>query len=734
MQVDELLQTLADRQIRLGLNGQSLEVTGQVAALTPELRDVLRQHKPELLERLRTFERSRNTLAPDQMLPVRPVCLPLSYAQEPLWFLHCLQPSSSAYTVPALLLIEGDLDVNRLRLALQQLLQRHEILRTHYPMSHGETRQSIVAMAELQLETVHLAQPLVDGELPAPLLQRLVRPFDLAEDLPLRCCLFSHASRHLLLLTMHHIASDGRSVDVLLQEAAALYNGARIDSLPAALQYADYALSQRERLSSGVMDTALRFWTQYLEGAPPLLSLFQCPLPAPAVGHNALQLPFTLSAECSRSVEALARQHGTSVFVVLLAASFVFLHKLSGDCDLVMGTPVSNRASAAMQSAVGLYVNTVPLRAVIDVQHSFADLLGELAGQIPLALAHHDYPFDKLVQALRPERSSLHNPLFQALFVYLEQDTAPLVLHGLQTQRLDLPPQQPKFDLVLNLRRGADGFSGLFECTGRHFSPAMADALPLQLAAVLEQLLAQAGAPLWTCQLNAACARQPLPQPVLASEIELEAIWAARCGAGLALPPRPPAAAGVYTLLLDAMLLPQPDGVWGELYLSGPGVGGFDIDAAAARLLQERCKVTEKIALWPAALRARRVDGRLQLQAPAVTTPVAVAAVTDILEQALALIWTEILGRPVHSRHDNFFHLGGHSLLAVRLSNEICLAFGDGLSVQHVFEHPTVAAMAVQVRALGCDNARLELIAETLLEVYALSGEELDSALSGAVA
>ncbi len=387
--------------------------------------------------------------------------LPLSWAQQRLWFLDQLDKSAShAYHMPAALRLHGSLDVPALRATLDRLVLRHEALRTRIGLRDGAPVQRIdppgpFALLEHDLSGLDDAAQLVEATRLA--LEETLAPFDLERGPLIRASLLRLAPDcHQLLFTQHHIVSDGWSVGIVLREVSALYaafsRGLPDPLAPLPLQYADYAAWQRGWLRGAELERQLGFWKQHLGGAPALLEL---PLdhPRPAVqGYAGASVVHILPAPLAASLRALGQRHGGTMFMTLLAAWSALLARLSGQDDLVVGTPVANRQRSELEGLVGFFVNTLALRITLDENETGAALLARAKAATLAACSHQDLPFEQVVEALRPRRSMAHHPLFQ---VMLSVDNTPrsgaVALPGLRVEPLTQSAATTQFDLALNV-------------------------------------------------------------------------------------------------------------------------------------------------------------------------------------------------------------------------------------------------------------------------------------------
>jgi amino acid adenylation domain-containing protein len=424
--------------------------------------------------------------------------LPLSFAQERLWFIDQLLPGSALYNVPLRVELRGRLEVRALAASLAQVVGRHEVLRTRFAVREGRPCQVIAAPGSgAGLAVVEL------GGLPAGrrdeaagglAMAAAVRPFDLEHGPLLRAALVRlEAERSMALLTLHHIIADGWSLGVLVQEVGELYGawvGGRRPVLPElAVQYADYAAWQRQWLSGEVLATELAWWRERLAGAPEVLDLpTDRPRPALPKGRGA-QHRSELPRELVGALRALARGRGT-LFMPLLAGFQALLCRFTGQHDLVVGTAVANRNRLEVEGLIGFFVNTLALRSRLDGEASFAELFAQARETALGAFAHQDLPFEKLVEELRPQRSLAHAPLLQVMLVLQNAPGATLDIPGLTLAPADAVWSGAKFDLTLQLSETTNGIAAFWE-----YDPDLFDAATvLRLARALQVLLGAAAA------------------------------------------------------------------------------------------------------------------------------------------------------------------------------------------------------------------------------------------------
>ncbi len=413
--------------------------------------------------------------APPDRIPRRPTgeAAALSFAQERLWFLDELEPGGASYNVPAAVLLEGPLDTGPggpLARALAEIVRRHEALRTTFRRERGRPAAVVHPPGPLPLALLDLAglpRARRRAALRAAAAAAAAAPFDLAAGPLLRVRLARLGpAEHALLLTLHHIAADGWSLGVLVVELGALYGAfrqGRPSPLPElAIQYADFARWQRERLAGTDLAGLVAWWRERLTGAPAVLEL-PTDRPRPAVpslrgGQARLALPPTLA----RDLGETGRRAGATLFMTLLAGWKALLARLTGRTDLVVGAPVANRLRPETEPLIGFLVNTLPLRTRLDGELSGLEALARVRETVAGAWAHQDLPFERLVEALAPQRSLSYAPLVQVLLT-VQGEPPPLVLPGLAATPLEVERAAAKLDLTAELEECDGGLAGWIE-------------------------------------------------------------------------------------------------------------------------------------------------------------------------------------------------------------------------------------------------------------------------------
>ena len=434
----------------------------KVGSLSPQERKalavLLKQQGVNLFEIAPVFKRQDGE-------PLR-----LSYAQERQWFLWQLEPESAAYHIPSVLRLRGRLDLDALQRSFDSLVARHETLRTRFRLDGDEARQEIAASMALPLDIVALG-PLEEGALARQVETTIARPFDLERGPLLRVSLLRLAEDdHVLVLVQHHIVSDGWSMQVMVEELVQLYAAYSqgldvvLPALP--IQYADYALWQRSWMEAGEKERQLAYWTGLLGGEQPVLELpFDRPRPV-RQSHRGAQFILELDIDLSQALRRVAQQEGATAFALLLASFQALLYRYSGQADIRVGVPIANRNRVETERLIGFFVNTQVLKADLDGRMGFDELLAQARQRALEAQAHQDLPFEQLVEALQPERSLSHNPLFQVLFNYQSEargNGQAFRFDELQMESVQFDSRTAQFDLTLDLTDEEQRFCAVFD-------------------------------------------------------------------------------------------------------------------------------------------------------------------------------------------------------------------------------------------------------------------------------
>lgn len=396
---------------------------------------------------------------------------PLSFAQQRLWILDQLEPGNPAYNITILVRLEGQLSVQALEHSLNALVQRHEVLRTTFTMHAGEPAQKISEHLPIQLTQHDLSH--YQGQQRMAQVQALTQrearqPFALDKGPLLRISLFSlEPEVHLLLFVIHHIISDGWSRGILVRELATLYT-AQVTGQPAALpslpvQYADFAVWQKQWLQSAVLDTPLAYWKQRLSHPPAVLELpSDKPRPAMQTAHGATLL-LSLAPDLSRALRALSQREGVTLFMTMLAAFKTLLYRVTGQEDILIGSSIANRTSAETEGLMGFFVNTLVLRTDLSGNPTFRTLLSRVRETTLGAYTHQELPFEKIVEILQPERHTNYTPFFRIVFGFQSFPMQPVPLPDLTLTPMPVETGTAKFDLELQLTETTENVVGFLQ-------------------------------------------------------------------------------------------------------------------------------------------------------------------------------------------------------------------------------------------------------------------------------
>ncbi len=426
--------------------------------------------------------------------------MPCSYAQQRLWFIDRWQPGAATYNISVATRLVGSLSAPALESALNQLVSRHESLRTAFALQDGEPFQHILPKAAVQILLRDLSErePVqAQGEAFALAQEFSQRPFDLSAAPLLRALLVRIDSQeHLLVLVLHHIVSDGWSMGVLYGELSALYQAqlegrqAQLPALP--IQYADYALWQRERLQGQLLERELGYWRKQLDRLSTLELPTNRPRP-PRPSYRGASQPVYVEARLSEALKRLGRSKQCTLFMTLLAAFQVLLYRYSGQEDLAVGSPIAGRNRSQLEGLIGFFVNTLVLRTDASGDPSFLELLARVRECALDAYAHQELPFEKLVQELRPQRDPSRNPLTQVMFALQNAPGEELGLPGLRCSRVQLCADTAKFDLTLSLSEEPDGLRGQLEYATDLFEAGTIERLVGHWRVLLEAIVADPG-------------------------------------------------------------------------------------------------------------------------------------------------------------------------------------------------------------------------------------------------
>ena len=517
MTLDALLAELSARGVQLWAEGDHLRLRAPKAALTPELREVLAERKAELL----TLLRRQNAATQATTAPLVPVPrdgdLPLPFAQQRLWFLAQLNPESAVYHLPAAFRLTGPLHRAALSRSLTEIVRRHEILRTTFPSREGRPVQAVAPQMDVPLHVVDL-QGVPDAAREAQRLAaaEMLRPFDLVRGPLLRFTLFPLADDDaIVLFVVHHIIADGWSFNVLFRELRTLYeafSAGRPSPLPdLPIQYADFAVWQRQGLRGEFLESQVSYWRRQLAGRLPALELPTDRPRPPVETYRGATHMVSLPLPLSKALKAVSLSEGATLFMTLLAALKTLLHRYTGAEDVLVGSPTAGRSRSEIEGLIGLFVNTLVLRTDLSGNPSFREFLGRVRDMALGAYANPDVPFERLVEVLHPERDLSRNPLFQVMFILQNASMMPtLDLPGLILRPLQVETGTSKFDLTLSLGETEQGLVGTLEYNTDLFDAATIVRLWGHFQTLLEGIVADPGQRLSRIPLLSASERHQL--------------------------------------------------------------------------------------------------------------------------------------------------------------------------------------------------------------------------------
>jgi amino acid adenylation domain-containing protein len=616
--------------------------------------------------------------------------VPVSFVQQGIWLIDELDGSSAQYHVQLRFLLEGELDVRALRGAIDAVARRHESLRTVVVLRDEQPELRVLDSVEVPFVEIDLCGQ--SRATQASEMERIVRgdslaPFALDRDSMLRAILVRvELSRYELLLTTHHIATDGWSLDVFVAELGAQYGaqlGGREATLPPLpLEYSDFAIWQREWLKSDVLEEESRYWLRQLADLP---AVHRLPLdrargaeqdPAGAV------LRTRVPAAAMRALKDLCRDERATLYMGLHAAFSVLVARYSGEEDIVVGSPVANRAQPELATLIGLFTNTVVLRSRVSEASTFLDLLRQSRQVVLDAYAHQHVPFNYVVQRLQPERIPSHTPLFQLMLSLQDTGRTPLDLPGVAVTARPMHIEFALVELMLEVTETADGLQLDWIYRRELFDASTIERIARHFDTLIRAAVAQPGLDVRALPMLDAAERRPLDD--------------------------------VRAYLLNDVLEPQPVGVTGELYIAATH-GQPDAESSDERYVRDPFSDDPSAWLYRTGDLVRRLangglafvgrrDGeiapRAALAAPAETVPQdtaakrAAAAPETAVEKVLHEIWSRLLQQDAVDIDMNFFAAGGNSLLLMRMIHSIRERIGARINIKDVFQHPTIRRLA----------------------------------------
>jgi amino acid adenylation domain-containing protein len=482
------------------LGGHSLLAVRMIAklrqALDRELPLIDLFAHPVLSALARRMDSTAVTILPPIVLAERSGALPLSFAQQRLWFLAQMEGVSAAFHITGWIRLSGRLDREALRFALDRIVHRHEALRTRFVLVDGEPIQQIdAADSGFALVEEDLAGERNQEEVLAALAAAEAgRGFDLERGPLIRGRLLRlRGDEHVLLVTMHHIVSDGWSMGILLKELSALYTArcaGQEDPLPALrIQYGDYAQWQRRWLSGEVLESQAEYWRTALSGAPELLELPTDHTRPLQQSYEGGRIEVELNTQLTARLKALSLRRGTTLFMTILAGFAALLSRLSGQQDIVIGAPVANRTRSEVEGLIGFFVNTLALRLDLSGDPSVHEFLGQVKQRTLSAQTNQELPFEEVVKLIRPVRSLAHAPVFQVMFAWQNNESVDFDLPGLKLSSLESEKTMSQFDLILDLAETGEGISGRLIYATALFDPRTVERYVGYLVRLLDEMV-----------------------------------------------------------------------------------------------------------------------------------------------------------------------------------------------------------------------------------------------------
>lgn len=488
MNADELLNNILQKGVVLWVENGELRLRAAKGVLTPAMREELQHHKTELLGLMEEGKKYA----------------PTSFAQQRLWFLSQLNPEDSSYVLPVAMNIRGPLNTAVLEKSFQEIINRHELLRSSFTAVSGHPIQVIAAHTPFTLSFTNLnnlAKPQQETQIQQLITHLAKCPFDLTRDLLLRVQLVQLGDlEYMLLLTIHHIVSDMWSMGVLMQELTSLYESFITNNSralpPLQIQYAEFAAWQHQWLQGEVLTKQLHYWQKALTGAPPTLDL-PTDHPRPAIQTmEGLKHNFILPEALTQQLKTLSRAEDASLFMVLLAAFNVLLHRYTGQTDICVGSPVANRNRVELEPLIGLFLNTLVFRTQLAGHLTFRQLLGQVRKTALEAYAHQDLPFERLVEVLQPVRDLSRSPLFQVMFAMQPPPQQVLQPADLTVQLVESEQSTMPFDLSLLVWEKEQQIHGSLEYNTRLFDTPTVSRLVAHWQILLAAIVADPDRPL----------------------------------------------------------------------------------------------------------------------------------------------------------------------------------------------------------------------------------------------
>ena len=456
MKVVEFLSYLNSLEIKLWLEEDKLKYQAPQGVMTAEIKQEIGTRKSEILDFLSREAQPSPNSPESVIIPVsRDEDLPLSFAQQRMWFLYQMDSQNPAYNECPAIRLTGNLNIDILEQSLNAIIQRHEILRTTFPMVEGKPIQKIAPFLKVNLLKVELKDLPIE-KVEEIVAQELQKPFDLTQSPLLRFTLFDLGYEdYILVPVIHHIIIDGWSKGILFKELSSFYQAllsnstASLPKLP--IQYADFAVWQRQWLQGEVLANQLNYWKKQLAAAPPLLELPTDKPRPPIPSFRGSSICFKIDSDVTEKLKSLSQKSGVTLFMTLLATLNTLLFRYSSQKDILVGTPTANRNRQEIEPLIGFFVNTLVMRNSLEGNLSFSELLQQVRNVVLESYANQDVPFEQVVDGLQIERSLSYNPLFQVMFALQNTPLTALDLPGLRAKSMAVENVRVKFDLTLIL-------------------------------------------------------------------------------------------------------------------------------------------------------------------------------------------------------------------------------------------------------------------------------------------
>jgi len=524
----ELLARLRAIGVQLSLEDETIRLNAPKGALTPALQAELKASKPELLELLRAA-RQNGRKGVTGLIPkvARQQLMPLSFAQQRLWFLQQMDPESTAYNLLSAIRMEGNLDADLLESSLHRIILRHEDLRTSFVQYDGAPYTQIVDGSGWKMDTLALDRhpnESLEQAVSRFAKERTNKPFDLEQGPLLRAFLLcSGAQESVLLLSMHHVICDGWSMGVLIRELAENYRALSAEESPRntdlAAQYVDYSVWQREWLATGVLERQMQYWRRSLEGAPPVVLFPPDNARSSAANACGRRSKVVLPADMVERLQAFGRAHDATLFMTMLSAFMLLLSRYSGLEDIVVGSASANRSRAEVSELIGFFVNNLVLRAKAEANITFLELLGRVRESTLGAYENQDVPFDQLLRELQTDRNPEYTPLFQTMFILQNFPLEELQLPELTVSPLEIDAAAARFDLTVEIYPYRKELFVYFDYRKDLYDDVTIAELQQSFRHVLEFVIANPSAPLESVPLSPESAKEELlnfgnPSPV----------------------------------------------------------------------------------------------------------------------------------------------------------------------------------------------------------------------------